>query len=131
MTFDFNLSHLILALVALVSGVWAAAKYIAMLQERAVLQGQEFFTQQFASHEKAEFDFHARLSLRLDSIEALHREDMAQWQRVERELLMLKADMPLNYVRRDDYVQAIASILVKLDSATLRHENLLLKGLRP
>ena len=130
MIVEFNLTNIIFVVIALISGVWAAAKYIATLQERAVLQGQEFFTAQFASHEKVEFDFHSTLGRRLDDIEALHRADAAQWQRVERELLLMKADLPLNYVRREDYVQAVASILVKLDAAQMRHENLLLKGLR-
>ena len=115
MTVEFNLTNLIFVAIALVSGVWAAAKYIAQLQERAVLQGQEFFSQQFSNHEKSEFDFHAMLGRRLDGIEALHRADAAQWQRVERELLALKADLPLHYVRREDYIRGQSVIEAKLD----------------
>jgi hypothetical protein len=118
---ELNLSHLIFLLVAGISGVWAMMKIIAT-------QNQRFFTQQFTSHEKAEFDFHASLARRLDGIEALHREDASQWQRLERELLTLKAELPLHYVRREDYVQMVAMLMTKLDAMALRHENLLLKG---
>lgn len=130
MIVELNLSNILFLVSALIGAFWTLAKLVGVYMQRATKLQQEFFVQQFSTHEKAEFDLHALLVRRLDGIEALHREDAAQWQRVERELLMLKADLPLNYVRRDDYVQAIASILVKLDSAQLRHENLLLKGLR-
>ncbi|MCW5666512.1 MAG: hypothetical protein KIT35_21990 [Piscinibacter sp.] len=43
--------------------------------------------------------------------------------RLERELLDLKAELPRNYVRREDYVQAIASIMTKLDGLSLNVEN--------
>jgi hypothetical protein len=122
MTVEFNLTNLIFVAIALVSGVWAAAKYIAQLQERAVLQGQEFFSQQFVRHEKMEFDFHATLGGRLDDIEALHRADAAQWQRVERELLALKADMPLHYVRREDYIRGQSVMEAKQDALYSRIE---------
>lgn len=131
MNVEFNLSNIIFVVIALISAFWALAKLVGVYMNRATVAQNEFFKVQFSTHEKAEFDFHALLARRLDGIEALHREDALQWQRVERELLLLKADLPLNYVRREDYVQAVASILVKLDSAQLRHENLLLKGLRP
>ena len=40
----------------------------------------------------------------------------------------LKADLPLNYVRREDYVQAVATIMAKLDAMSMRFENILLRG---
>ena len=44
--------------------------------------------------------------------------------------LKLKAELPLHYVRREDYVQAIATIMAKLDAMALRFENILLRGER-
>lgn len=70
---------------------------------------------------------HAQLVKRLDSIELSSREEAANWKRVEREILQLKADLPLNYVRREDYVQAVATIMAKLDAISLRFENILLQ----
>ena len=65
---------------------------------------------------------------RLEKIEQANREEATNWQRAERELLMLKAELPLNYVRREDYVQAVATIMAKLDAMTMRFENILLRG---
>ena len=70
---------------------------------------------------------HAQLVERLVSIESSAREEAANWKRVEREILQLKAELPLNYVRREDYVQAIATIMAKLDAIGLRFENILLQ----
>ena len=71
---------------------------------------------------------HQQLNSRLDVLDSAVKVDAGQWQRVERELLNLKADLPLHYVRREDYVQAIATIMTKLDAMALRFENILLKG---
>ena len=60
---------------------------------------------------------------RLDTIEA----DAKEWNRLERELLTLKADMPLQYVRREDYVRNQAVIESKLDAVALKFENWQLK----
>ncbi|MBN0517448.1 hypothetical protein JTM39_38425, partial [Pseudomonas aeruginosa] len=42
-----------------------------------------------------------QLSYRLDAIEQAAREETNQWQRVERELMSLKAELPFQYVLRD------------------------------
>lgn len=72
-----------------------------------------------------------RLFSRLEGLEEASREeasaDAANWQRVEREILQLKAELPLNYVRREDYVQSTATIMAKLDAISLRFENVLLQ----
>jgi len=71
---------------------------------------------------------HAQLVARLVAIEQASRAEAGNWQRVEREILQLKAELPLNYVRREDYVQSTATIMAKLDAITLRFENILLRG---
>ena len=70
---------------------------------------------------------HAALVTQVSSIERAMREEAAQWQRLERELLSLKADLPLNYVRRDDFVRVQSIIESKLDGLALRIENANLK----
>lgn len=82
----------------------------------------------FSQAQRHQDALHDRLVARLDSIEAASREEAGNWQRVEREILQLKADLPLNYVRREDYVQAVATIMAKLDAMSLRFENILLRG---
>lgn len=73
---------------------------------------------------------HAQLISRLDLIEQSNRQEAGNWQRMEREILQLKADLPLNYVRREDYVQAVATIMAKLDAMSMRFENILLRRAR-
>ena len=70
---------------------------------------------------------HAQLIARLDTIEQSNRQEAGNWQRMEREILQLKAELPLNYVRREDYVQAVATIMAKLDAMSMRFENILLR----
>ena len=123
MTVELNLANLIFILIAMLSAFWALVKIIAV-------QTQKHLDARFAVQEVSRNENQIQITRRLDSIETVNREDTNQWQRVERELMRLQVDMPLNYVRREDYVQAVASILVKLDASQMRHENLLLKGLR-
>lgn len=42
--------------------------------------------------------------------------------RIERDLMGLKADLPREYVRREDYAQAVATIMTKIDHLALRME---------
>lgn len=127
MIVELNLSNIIFLAIACTGGLWALMKVIATQYRNAVKRelGEHFRVQDVTS--AAQYD---KLNTRLDTLDASAKLDTGQWQRVERELLMMKADMPMHYVRREDYVQAVASILVKLDAAQMRHENLLLKGLR-
>ena len=55
-------------------------------------------------------------SIPLDGIELVNREEAAQWQRVERDLLKMQAEMPLHYVRREDYIRGQSVIEAKLDA---------------
>ena len=59
---------------------------------------------------------HAQLLARLDAMEQADNDSAAQWVRIEREVLQLKADMPLQYVRREDYIRGQSVIESKLDS---------------
>lgn len=60
---------------------------------------------------------------RFDSLEKASREEAGQWQRVERDLLQLRAELPVHYVRREDYVRNQAVIEAKLDAVAAKIEN--------
>lgn len=45
--------------------------------------------------------------------------------RLERDLMDMRAELPRDYVRREDYTQAIATILTKIDAMGLRFEQVL------
>lgn len=70
---------------------------------------------------------HQQVQQRLDGIESAARQDAENWQRIERELLKFKAEMPTSYVRREDFVQSMGTIMTRLDAMALRFENMLLK----
>jgi bacterioferritin (cytochrome b1) len=118
---QLELWHLVLLALSILGGYWALTKIIASQFQRSL---DERFEAQAAAL-KAQAD---QLNQRLDVLDAASKQDVGQWQRVERELLNLKAELPLHYVRREDYVQAVATIMSKLDSMALRFENILLKG---
>lgn len=50
------------------------------------------------------------------------------WQSLEREFLRFQADLPLQYVRREDYIRNQTVIEAKIDAVALRIENWQLKG---
>src|SRR5690349_12477246 len=55
--------------------------------------------------------------------------DAEGWRQVERELLIFKADLPMRYVQREDYVRNQTIIEGKIDAVALRIENLQLRQL--
>lgn len=66
---------------------------------------------------------------RLDAIEQASKDESTQWQRVERELMGLKAELPVAYVRRDDYIRGQSVLEAKLDGLATKIENAQLRGL--
>lgn len=88
-------------------------------------QMQQHLDARFEAQEKVRFDNHNQNQKRLDGIEAASREDSTQWQRIEREFLRFQAELPRDYIRRDDFVQAIGSINTRIDNFALRMERAL------
>jgi len=82
----------------------------------------------FEIHEKGEFANHEQLNKRLGGIEMANREEVSQWQRMEREFLTLKADLPLHYVRREDYIRGQSVLEAKLDGLGMKIENAQLRA---
>lgn len=68
------------------------------------------------------------LSTRLDGIESSSKAESSRIHALERELLQHKAELPLQYVRREDYIRGQSVIEAKLDGLALRIENQSLKG---
>lgn len=82
-------------------------------------------TQQ-ASHIDAAFIIQG---VRLDKIEAANLAEANSWQRVEREFLSFKAELPISYVRREDYIRGQSVLESKLDSLAIKIENAHLRSL--
>ena len=79
-------------------------------------QSYEHIDDRFALQDAARETHHKALAGRLDGMEAVNREEAAQWQRIERDLLKMQAEMPLHYVRREDYIRGQSVIEAKLDA---------------
>lgn len=75
-------------------------------QEEARKEAQNHWDQRFSTLEKA----------------------AGEWARVERDFLIFKAELPMTFVMRDDYVRNQTVIEAKLDGLALRLENAQLKG---
>lgn len=122
MKIEFELWHLITLLVMFLGATAAAGKlFLGQLQRH--------LDDRFKAQDLTRSENHQALSKRLDGIESTNREEAGQWQRVERELLNLKADMPLHYVRREDYIRGQSVIEAKLDGLATKIENAQLRAL--
>lgn len=72
----------------------------------------------------------AQIDRRITGIEQQNRTESEGWKRIERELLELRAELPLQYVRREDYVRGQTVIESKLDSLYSKLELIQLRGNR-
>ncbi|MFD1894899.1 hypothetical protein H0I39_01840 [Ottowia beijingensis] len=109
MQITLDLWHLISLLITVLGASAAGGKLL-------LAQTQRHLDHRFDVQEKARSDNHDALSGRLDRMESVAREEMDNWRRIERDLLALKADMPLHYVRREDYIRGQSVIEAKLDA---------------
>lgn len=111
MTFQLELWHVITLLITLIAAFFGLIK---------MLLGQQII------HIDAAF---AAQNKRLEKIEEVNREESSNWQNVERALMKLKADLPLEYVLRNDYIRGQSVIESKIDSLALKLENAQLRAL--
>lgn len=109
MQITLDLWHLISLLITVLGASAAGGKLL-------LAQTQRHLDHRFDVQEKARSDNHDALSGRLDRMESVARDEMDNWRRIERDLLALKADMPLHYVRREDYIRGQSLIEAKLDA---------------
>lgn len=82
--------------------------------------------------------FKAMEEARKQSDEAIHNtlkqhieeeaKNSCQLMELERQLLKWKADLPIHYVRREDFIRNQSVIEAKLDGVALKIENVQLKG---
>lgn len=107
MLIQIELWHLITLLLAFFGCVGAFGKLLLAQFEKRQAERFDSWDKRFSSLESA----------------------AKEWLRVEREFLEWKADLPMTYVMRDDYVRNQTVIEAKLDSVALRIENLQLKGI--
>lgn len=121
MTVQLELWHLITLLLAFFGCVGAFGKIL-------IGQFEKRLNERFESQDKARETGSKALQDTLNQHLADERKLAAQMVSLERDFLTWKAELPLQYVRREDYVRNQTIIEAKLDSVALRIENLQLKG---
>ncbi|WJQ67017.1 hypothetical protein [Escherichia coli] len=57
-----------------------------------------------------------RQAARFASLEQALQQSASNWDELEKEFMRFKADLPLNYVRREDYIRGQTVIEAKLDA---------------
>ena len=109
MTLQVEFWQLLGLLLSGLGGLWAVVKH-------GLGQSQRHLDERFALQDATREANHKALATRLDGMEQINRDEAAQWQRIERDLLKMQADMPLHYVRREDYIRGQSIIEAKLDA---------------
>lgn len=122
MTMQIELWHLVLLLLAFFGGCGAAGKLL-------LDQIQKGLDSRFNAQDSARATAFEQLSKRLDTIEQTSLKEANEWQRMERNFMELKADLPLHYVRREDYIRGQSIIESKLDGLAMKLENTMLRNI--
>jgi hypothetical protein len=97
----------------LLAAAWALARVIVgqftlRLDERQIAQ------------DKLRDQREKALDARFSSLEQSIRQEGEGWRTVERELLQLKADLPIQYMRREDAIRQEVVIHAKLDALAVK-----------
>lgn len=117
MMISLELWHLITLLLAFFGAVAGFGKIL--LAEFEKRQAERFEAQDAARKEAQ-----GHWDMRFMALEKGNE----NWMRLERDFLKFRADLPLLYVIRDDYVRNQTVIEAKLDALAMRIENAQLKG---
>lgn len=97
MTVELTIANLLTIVIAVIAAMWGLGKLLLSQNRR---QLDERFT---------------RMDTRFDAVDRQQKEEAKEWRRVERDVLEMKAALPLDYVRREDYVRGQSVIEAKLD----------------
>lgn len=115
-----------------VAGTFMSA-YVAILLfcgKLLVGQFQSRLDEKFYAQEEIRTASQKHWDTKFTALEVAAANEAKEWQRIEREIMVLKTELPTNYVRRDDYIRNQTVIEAKIDGLAMRIENAILKGER-
>lgn len=98
MTIELNLGNLIFILIALIGAFWTLVKVIVSQYEKS-------------------------LDTRFATLSETMVKDQELTRKLEREFLRMQAELPLHYVRREDYIRGQSVLEAKLDGLGTKLEN--------
>lgn len=102
-------------IVSVLVGVAGAWTVVLLWAVKALLDRNQ-------SHSDRSFGL---MDARFEELKTETKKESEQWQRIERDLLELRADMPLNYVRREDWIRFSSVIDAKQDTLNEKINRLL------
>lgn len=105
MIIELNLANLIFILIALVGAFWALVKVIISQYEKS-------------------------LDTRFSALSLTFEKEQEITRQLERDFLRMQADLPLHYVRREDYIRGQSVLEAKLDGLGTKLENAQLRALK-
>lgn len=121
MKIELELWHLITLLMMLITAAWAAGRtFFAQFEKR--------LSERFAAQEAASAASHEALRHAMQQHLAKETRVLDMVQTLERDFLTWRAEMPNQYVRREDYIRNQTIIESKLDNIVTKMEILQLQG---
>ncbi len=118
--------------IAVIGGFWALAKLLMMqtfkqlderfaTQDTARTKAQEHWDMRFAQQDSARSKVQEHWDQRFAQIESLARS-------TDKDLLMMRGDLPNLYLRREDYIRGQSTIEAKLDAIATELKMVQIKG---
>jgi hypothetical protein len=118
-----------LQLIGLFGGMLGFFLMILLACAKLLLnQVEKRLDERFDAQQEGRKATQAHWDAQFDSVKDAAASEAKRWGKIEREVLELKANLPITYVLRDDYIRNQSVIEAKLDGLALRIENALLKG---
>lgn len=84
--------------------------------------------ERFSSQEDARAAAKMHWDIKFNALEKAAAQESSQWQRLDRDLLQLRADLPIQYVRREDWIRQEVTINAKLDALAAKIDTLNQRG---
>ncbi len=104
---ELNVANVLVILIAFIGALWALVKIIAHLQEKNLEQKM------------------TALTAAMQSVSTSVEKDRESTRALERQFMELRAELPRDYVRREDFIRSIGTIETKIDNLALRMERAL------
>ena len=73
--------------------------------------------------------FERRINERFTALQKTREAEAVGISNLERQFMQFQADLPLHYVRREDYVAGQSTVMAKLDGLALKIDNVQLRAL--
>lgn len=125
MIFELELGQLIGWSVALLS---VFATVVTGLVKLLLNQFEKRLAERFSAQDSARKAASAHWEQSFEKVLARQDKDAESVQQLEKTFLRFQADLPLQYVRREDYVRGQSLVEAKLDGVALLIQNITLKG---